>query len=167
MANFTAIPLIIDAGKSLVLEQETGDIETCIDCFLDLIVFTPKGSFSADPEFGFEYWNHEFANIDVREFNNSYMGMVTNVKELNDISRKQCEISLRDSILAYEPRLLRPEVKIELEVNEKLSRRKSQSKYEMKILVSGAIDDGLGVTRQYEKRIAFMVEPVAKKVNRI
>ena len=39
-----------------------------------------------------------------------------------------------------------------------------QSKYEMCVTISGAIDDGLGITRAYEKRIAFMVEPIAHKV---
>lgn len=165
MSNFTEIPLNITFGSVPVLSRETGDIESCIDSIIDLIVFTPKGSFSADPEFGFEYWNHEFSNINVREFNNSYIGMMSNLQSFNGISRRQCEASLKESILTYEPRLLKPEVKIELEINQKISRRNSQSKYEMKILISGAIDDGLGVTRQYEKRIAFMVEPIAKKIS--
>lgn len=29
-----------------------------IDNFIELIVFSPKGSFLADDDFGFEYWNH-------------------------------------------------------------------------------------------------------------
>lgn len=164
MADYTAIPLNINRGKSSVLKKE-GDTEACIDNFLDLIVFTAKGSFSADPEFGFEYWNHEFSNINVREFNNSYIGIMSNNQSSNDISRKQCEASLLKSIVSYEPRLLKPEVKIELEINGKIRKRNSQSKYEMKILISGFIDDGLGITKQYEKRISFMVEPVAKKIS--
>ena len=148
------------------MESEEGTLESCIDNILDLIVFTPRGSFSADPDFGFEYWNHEFSNINVREFNNSYIGMMEDATTLNDISRRQCEASLKESIMAYEPRLLNPEVKIELEVNDKIRGKNSQSKYEMRILISGLIDDGLGITRQYEKRISFMVEPVARKTIR-
>ncbi len=146
------------------LEKESGELESCINSILDLIVFTPKGTFCADPEFGFEYWNHEFSNINVREFNNSYIGMVESVQTLNDVSRKQCEISLKDSIIAYEPRLINPEVKIELEINDKIRKRKSQSKYEMKIMISGSIDDGLGILKPFEKRISFMIEPTVKNI---
>lgn len=147
------------------LEKESGELENCINRILDLIVFTPKGTFSADPEFGFEYWNHEFSNINVREFNNSYMGMVADTQSLNDVSRRQCELSLKESIMAYEPRLINPEVKIELEINDKIRKKKSQSKYEMKILIIGSIDDGLGIVRLFEKRVSFMVEPTAKKIS--
>lgn len=158
------MPLSIDFSKSPILEQESGDMERSIDNILDLIVFTPKGSFIADPDFGFEYWNHEFSNINVREFNNNYLGMVSNVKTLNEISRKQCEISLEESILCYEPRLHQPDVKVELDINNKKSRKSMPSKYEMRIVITGFIDDGLGIMRPYEKRISFMVEPIAKKL---
>ena len=154
----------IDFSKSPILEQESGDLERSIDNILDLIVFTPKGSFIADPDFGFEYWNHEFSNINVREFNNNYLGMVSNVKTLNEISRKQCEISLKESILCYEPRLHQPDVKVELDINNKKSRKSMPSKYEMRIMITGSLDDGLGIMRPYEKRISFMVEPIAKKL---
>lgn len=165
MASYTSIPLTINMFDSPSLEKESGDIERCINGILDLIVFTAKGTFDADPEFGFEYWNHEFSNINVREFNNSYMGMVADIQSLNDVSRKQCENSLRASIIAYEPRLINPEVKIELEINDVVRKRKSQSKYEMRIVINGSIDDGLGVLRPFEKRISFMVEPTAKKIS--
>lgn len=164
MTNFSHIPLSIDFSKSPILEQESGDMERSIDNILDLIVFTPKGSFIADPDFGFEYWNHEFSNINVREFNNNYLGMVSNVKTLNEISRKQCEISLKESILSYEPRLHQPDVKVELDINNKKSRKSIPSKYEMRIMITGSLDDGLGIMRPYEKRISFMVEPIAKKL---
>lgn len=164
MTNFSHIPLSIDFSKSPVLEQESGDAERSIGSLLDLIVFTPKGAFAADPDFGFEYWNHEFSNINVREFNNNYLGMVSSVKTLNEISRKQCENSLKESIICYEPRLKQPEVRVELDINNKKSRKSMLSKYEMRILITGALDDGLGIMRSYEKRISFMVEPIAKKL---
>ena len=71
MTSYTAIPLSISLSQSPQLEHDSGDLDSCINNILELIVFTPKGTFSADPEFGFEYWNHEFSNINVREFNNS------------------------------------------------------------------------------------------------
>ena len=163
MTQFSHIPLSIDFSKSPVLAQDTGDFEKSIDGMLDLIVFTPKGAFSADPDFGFEYWNHEFSNINVREFNNNYPGLESSTRQVNEISRRQCENSLKESILCYEPRLRQPDVRIELEVNQKKSRKSMPSKYEMRILITGSLDDGLGITRPYEKRIAFMVEPIAKK----
>ena len=165
MTSFTSIPLSINLSDNHSLEKENGTIENCIDRILDLIVFTPKGTFSADPEFGFEYWNHEFSNIDVREFNNSYMGMMTDSRSLNDVSRKQCELSLKESIIEYEPRLISPDVKIELDINDKIRKKNTQSKYEMRIMISGSIDDGLGIVRPFEKRISFMVEPTAKKIS--
>lgn len=165
MAEYFSIPLSIQLSGSPVFEQESGDMDSSIDRILDLIVFTPKGSFSADPEFGFEYWNHEFSNINVREFNNSYIDMMSSSQLLNDVSRMQCEKSLKDSILAYEPRLIHPEVKIELEINETIKRNSPQSKYEMRIAIKGSIDDGMGIARPYEKRISFMVEPTVKKIS--
>lgn len=165
MSKFISIPVSIHTDRTPSFEEENWDTDKSIDSIIDLIVFTAKGTFSADPEFGFEYWNHEFSNINVREFNNSYIGLTSSSLSLNDISRKQCEESLKESILTYEPRLLNPEVKIELEINEKVRKSKSQSKYEMHILINGAIDDGLGILRPYEKRIAFMVEPTARKIS--
>lgn len=162
MTEFTLIPLSINLSQSSALEKEQGDVESSIHNILDLIIFTPKGTFAADPEFGFEYWNHEFSNINVREFNNSYLGMVSDAQILNDVSRKQCEQSLKESILSYEPRLLNPEVRIELDVNNNDRKRKSLSKYEMRIMITGAIDDGLGIARQFEKKVAFMVEPTVR-----
>lgn len=164
MNSFSHIPLSINFSNSPILEQESDDIEKSIDSILNLIVFTPKGSFIADPDFGFEYWNHEFSNINVREFNNNYLGMVSNVKTLNEISRKQCEDSLKASIICYEPRLCQPEVRVELDINNKKNRKSMPSKYAMRILITGSLDDGLGITRPYEKRISFMVEPIAKKL---
>lgn len=165
MNAYTSIPLSINMTDSVTLDKESGGIENCINSILDLIVFTPKGTFSADPEFGFEYWNHEFSNINVRDFNNSYIGVVADSQSLNDVSRKQCELSLKESITAYEPRLLNPEVKIELEINDKIRKKKSQSKYEMRIMITGSIDDGLGIVKPFERRISFMVEPTAKKLS--
>lgn len=165
MTEIINIPLSIAFDTSPAIEREEGDWEKSIDAILDLIVFTPKGTFNADPEFGFEYWNHEFSNINIREFNNSYIGLIESAKSLNDISRKQCEDSLRESILEYEPRLSRPDVKIELGVSNYSRKGSKQSKYEMRILITGAIDEGLGITRQYEKKFFFMVEPVAHRIS--
>ncbi|MCC8036759.1 MAG: GPW/gp25 family protein [Bacteroidales bacterium] len=165
MAEYINLPLDIDLDRLPALQRDAASLEQRIDAVLELIVFTPKGSFNADPEFGFEYWNHEYANINVSEFNNSYIGLLSGPVTTNGaISRQQCDESLRHSILAYEPRLERPEVQIELNVSSRRRGGNKQSKYEMRILISGFIDEGLGVTRPYQRRISFLVEPIAHKV---
>lgn len=165
MIDYISIPLEIETDGLRQVGWLRGDVEQSIDSILDLMVFTPRGGFKGDPEFGFEYWNHEFVNVNVREFNNSYLGLTgMSDKSINEVSRKECEASLKESILAYEPRLLDPEVRIELNVNEKSRVGRRLSKYEMRILISGSIDDGLGVARPYEKRISFMIEPTIKKI---
>lgn len=166
MDKFITIPLSIAFEQSPVIEREEGTLEQSIDNILDMIVFTPKGLSGADPEFGFEYWNHEFSNIDLREFNNNYLGVMSGTTVLNDISRKQCEKSLCDSIAVYEPRLRQPDVKINLEAGNRGRHGNKQSKYEMHISITGAIDEGLGISRPFEKKISFMVEPTASKIKR-
>lgn len=163
MSEFISIPLNIRREPHLQIECHRGDVEASIDNFLELVVFTPKGAFDADPDFGFEYWNHEGTNISLREFNSSYMSFDAPAGLQNETTRTQCENSLKQSILTYEPRLKQPEVKIELNVNTGNRTRKLQSKYEMCIQVLGYIDDGMGMGRQYEKKIVFLVEPTAKK----
>lgn len=163
MNNCIAIPLSMDFSTSPILERERGDLVESIDHIIDLIVFTPKGTFSADPEFGFEFLNHEFSNINLNEFNNSYMEMDFGSTSLNETSRKQCEQSLKNSLHIYEPRLMAPDVRIELEANETMGMRKIGSKYKMRITIRGSIDAGAGVTRPYEKRISFKLEPCVKK----
>lgn len=164
MNEYIRLPVDFKGENKDEIIKESGEPESGIDNIIDLIVFTPKGSFIADPEFGFEYWNHEFTNINVREFNNSYIGFLSSSQFFNEVSRKQCETSLRESIIAYEPRLINPDVKIELEVNEKFRRKKYQSKYEIKIIITGKIDAGLGIEKNYEKKITFFTEPIAKKL---
>ena len=65
----------INNESSVFLNREIDDKKLMLDNLVELIVFTPKGSFSADPDFGFEYWNHEYSNIHYRDFNNNHTGM--------------------------------------------------------------------------------------------
>ena len=41
------------------------------DNLIELIVFSPRGSFNADPDFGLEYWDLEYSNINDTQFNNN------------------------------------------------------------------------------------------------
>jgi hypothetical protein len=131
-----------------------------LDNLVELVVFTPRGSFTSDPDFGFEYWNHEYANVHFREFNNGQGSVVT------EVTRQTCEDSVRESILAYEPGLKQIDVAMELKSlsAEEQRKRKTLSRYEVVVRVDGLLDNGLGTTRVYSKRVSFLMEPTAKKM---
>ena len=143
------------------------DIEeriSMLDNLVELIVFTPRGSFVGDPDFGFEYWNHEYSNVHYREFNNEQTGM-SSAGLYNEITKKECQESIRQSLSTYAPLL--KQVAVSMELNsaeaEKQRKKKVPSKYIVTIKVNGIIDDGLGTTCQYEKSVMFLMEPTAKK----
>ena len=116
-----------------------------IDNLVELIVFTPRGSFGGDPDFGFEYWNHEFSSI-------------------NEVTKKECLDSVLNSLSSYAPQLKQTAVSMDLSAAEKERiNRKFPSKYRVEIIrVEGIIDDGIGTTN-YKKYIIFYMEPTAKK----
>ena len=104
--SFISTPITYEEG-SLILHRDLPHRLAMLDNLVELIVFTPRGSFDGDPDFGFEYCNHEYSNVNQREFNASQgvrggfgMGMLQ-----NDITKKECEDSIRDSLATYEPML--------------------------------------------------------------
>ena len=135
-----------------------------LDNLVELIVFTPRGDFEADPDFGFEYWNHEFSNVHYREFNAS-QGTKKSGSLYNEITKKECEDSIKQSLAAYEPMLKNVGVSIELDAASQKQRRRRRvaSKYVVNVIVEGGIDDGLGVLRPYRKVVVFLVEPTVKR----
>ena len=148
------------------MARNSDDKVVMLDNLVELIVFTPKGSFAADPDFGFEYWNHEYSNIHYRDFNNhhsnsGYYGLS------NDVTRKECQESIKRSLETYEPQLKQIDVSIELDsidIEEQNKKRKVFSKYEVSVKVTGLLDDGLGVVKKYEKRVLFFMEPTVKQI---
>ena len=65
--RFVSTPLqFVDSGTKIVRDIE--DRILMLDNLVELIVFTPRGDFEADPDFGFEYWNHEFSNIHYMDY---------------------------------------------------------------------------------------------------
>ena len=73
--RFVSTPLqFADSGTKI--RRDIEDRLQMLDNLVELIVFTPRGDFEADPDFGFEYWNHEFSNVHYREFNSSQTGTV-------------------------------------------------------------------------------------------
>lgn len=163
--NFISTPITFTCSESgISIVRDIKERISMLDNLVDLIVFTPKGSFDGDPDFGFEYWNHEYSNIHYREFNNEQTGFSYNGL-FNEITKKECQDSIRQSLSTYAPQL--KQVFVSMELNsaeaEKQQKKKVPSKYIVKITVEGIIDDGLGTTCKYEKNVMFLMEPTAKK----
>ena len=74
--KFISTPLVFTNDGSQML-RNIEDRIAMLDNLVELIVFTPRGSFVSDPDFGFEYWNHEFSNVHYREFNTNQSGLPT------------------------------------------------------------------------------------------
>ena len=150
---------------SLRLKRDIEGRIAMLDNLIELIVFTPRGSFAGDPDFGFEYWNHEFSNVHFREFNNSQSIVDLSNQSQEEITKKECEDSIRESLATYEPMLKNVSVSIELEAayEKGMHRKKMPSKYQLDVVVAGTLDDGLGTRRPYRKVVVFFVEPTVKK----
>lgn len=151
-------------GRQTLLVRDINDRVRLLDNLIELIVFTPRGSFAADPDFGFEYWNHEYSNVQYRAFNNDQMTMVTK-NMVNEITREECHESVRRSLATYAPQLKNVVVDMKLEAtdSDRLSHLKLKSKYVVSIRVEGRMDDGAGTTAHYEKKVNFLIEPTLKK----
>lgn len=156
----------------LTYEDNTGIIArtleervAMIDNFIELIVFSPKGSFIADDDFGFEYWNHEYSNVHFRSFNHGQNGNYSNGL-YNEVTLKECKESIEKSLSIYEPQLKQVNVSIELGSikTENESNHKLLSKYEVTIIITGVLDDGLGTIAPYKKEISFLMEPTVKRI---
>lgn len=140
-----------------LLSCDLHDMVGMLDNLVELIVFTPRGSFTADPDFGFEYWNHEFSNVSCRDFNNGHPCSIDNA-----ITRQHCQESLLESLHTYAPMLLEPVVSIELDIPEKQKHYKDiTSKYMVNVVITGRYRDGMDYT-DYRKVVTFMVEPTVK-----
>lgn len=150
---------------SLRLRRDIEGRIAMLDNLIELIVFTPRGSFVGDPDFGFEYWNHEFSNVHYREFNASQNSSQMSSLSKEEVTKKECEDSIRESLAAYEPMLKNVTVSIEMEAayEQGMHRKKMPSKYQLDVVVDGTIDDGLGTRRPYRKVVVFYVEPTVKK----
>lgn len=158
---YTKVPLKIQNNEGeRSIDRPLMDYVARLDNLVELVVFTPRGSFAADPDFGFEYWNHEYSNVHFREFNNGQKTLST------EVTKQVCIDSVRNSLATYEPSLKHVDVMMELSAlsSEEQARRKTKSKYEVVVQVKGDLDNGLGTIRTYSKTIRFLMEPTAKKM---
>lgn len=166
MDKFISTPLYFierNSSNAVHLGRDISDRIEMLDNLIELIVFTPRGSFDADPDFGFEYWNHEYSNIHYMDFNNDNSGIAISY---NEVTKRECQESVRHSLQTYYPQLKNVTVLIDLAIAdaEKQRRKKVMSKYSVKVTVKGVISDGLGTNRDYSKDVIFLVEPTAKQL---
>ena len=161
MTSYLKTPLqIMNNDGVRILNRPLLDEVFMLDNMVELVVFTPRGSFAADPDFGFEFWNHEYTNVYLRDFSNGQKTLTT------EITRQACEDSIRISLDSYLPTLKHVDVKMQLlELTSiKQNKIKTNSKYEVIVEVKGELDNGLGTLRPYLKTVRFLMEPTAKDI---
>lgn len=152
------------SGPVLELERGLNSQVELLDNLIELIVFTPRGSFLADPDFGFEYWNHEYSNIQYRSFNSGQSGMLAGPMGL-EVTKSECQESIRKSLLTYAPQLKNVKVDVQLDTafnKEQQRKKKVQSKHLVSVNIEGEIDSGIS-TNHYKKKVEFLMEPTAKR----
>lgn len=161
--KFIKTPLTYNEEHTSIERNIDGRI-AMIDNLIELIVFTPRGSFIADSDFGFEYWNHEYSNVHFRDFNSGQNASFVNGL-YNEITRKECQESIKKSLETYDVQLRQIDVSIELKTIEsnQIQQRKITSKYEVIIKIQGMLDEGLGIFTPYKKEINFLMEPTVKR----
>lgn len=161
--SYISTPIDFGDDQSSVQPKRNLDSQTAmIDNLIELIAFTPRGSYTADPEFGFEYWNHEYVNIQYRTFNNGQVStMADGVRR--EITKSECQESIKKSLSIYAPQLKNTIVSVELNPADIKHhyRKKVQPKHVVSIKVEGDIDSGIGV-QHYMKEVVFLMEPATK-----
>lgn len=164
--NFISTPLKyqndVNNQNGINIKRDISDQIKSIDNLVELIVFTPRGSFAADADFGFEYWNHEYSNVHSDSFNTGQNGELMNGL-YSEITRRECQESIKAGLATYEPRLKDVETSIELQSTDMESG--GLSKFKVIVNVSGKLECGLDI-HPYNKEIEFMVEPTAKQVRK-
>jgi hypothetical protein len=96
MMNFVSAPVTFQREENaLSVVRNIEDVVAMIDNLVELIVFTPRGSFTADPDFGFEYWNYEYSNVSYRDFNNGHGALP---RFGNDEATKKCAKTVSETV---------------------------------------------------------------------
>lgn len=162
--NYISTPIGFgDNRSSIRLKRDLDSSTAVLDNLIELIAFTPRGSCSADPEFGFEYWNHEYVNIQYRTFNNGQVSTMADGAR-REITKNECQESIKQSLNLYAPQLKNVNVSVELNAadTKRQYRKKVQPKHIVSIIVEGDIDNGISV-KHYKKEVVFLMEPTTKR----
>ena len=106
--NYISTPLsFTEHDTQIEISRDLEERISMLDNLIELIVFTPRGSFNADPDFGFEYWDHEYSNVNDTQFNNNNTGRDSYDSESTKI---KCQESIRQSLNTYAPELKNVEI---------------------------------------------------------
>lgn len=164
------IQFVNDDQLNLRIDRPLSNITSVIDNWVDTVVFTSIRRFKADEEFGFSFWDNEFIAMNLIDFNHGADYKI--VKRKNDREEKvqmsrsgirQCEKSVRDSILYYLPFLKSLEVEVQLSMEKnKLTRRGENSKYVVRVLVKGRLtyNEYVGTREgEYHREVEFFMDP--------
>lgn len=164
------IQFVNDDQLNLRIDRPLSNITSVIDSWVDTVVFTSIRRFKADEEFGFSFWDNEFIAMNLIDFNHGADYKI--VKRKNDREEKvqmsrsgirQCERSVRDSILYYLPFLKSLEVEVQLSMEKnKLTRRGENSKYVVRVLVKGRLtyNEYVGTREgEYHREVEFFMDP--------
>ena len=163
---FYKSPLMINS-ENLTIIRELESIRASVDAFLELLVFTPKGGFKPDPDFGFEFWSNEFQNFVIKNFNNrtSDANLINHKGENTD--KESCEKGLKKNIEEYEPRLKNVRVNLTIVQNIAITKndtsKANEIKYDVYIKVVGELTIDSLTTEDYVKDIQFAVGPMIRK----
>lgn len=164
--KFVSSPLHFQtSGHSVTISRDIKYRIAMMDNLVELVAFTPRGSFNADPDFGLEFWNHEYSNVKEDQFNNKDTGKDKFHKKS---TKERCEASFAESIITYAPESLKvKDIHVEMNLKDTDTthhgHHRVYSHHEVEIIVSAQFDNGLGTTFDYNRKVSFMVEPTARK----
>ncbi len=165
--NFVSVPIkLTPSGNGLTLSRPLSDPIAMMDNLIELIVLTHKGTFNADPDFGFEYWDPMYADVSALQFNAN-----TGDEYSRQGVKERCEATIAECIINYAPVCLKvKDVFVEMNLRDDkvklIGARKVYSHREMAVMVSARIDDGMGTMRDYSCEITFMMEPMLRRTVR-
>lgn len=158
--NYIGTPLSFqETEHGISIERSLENRRAMLDGFIELIVYSSCGSFNADPDFGLWYWEREYSNLNMSQFNSN-----TPVDNREGF-KQRCEQSIVRSLRTYVPEFRDVRVSMTLSPvgDERPGRRKVMSKHLVTIVIEGKMDNGLNTDAPYSKEVSFYAEPTAKK----
>lgn len=171
MASYIRIPLdFVQKGSKSAPYREQKSKEEMLGNLLEMIVFTPRGSFGADPDFGFEYWNNEYSNTDYEAFNTN-QDTRPDANDQQQLNRQDCIESIKKSMETYAPFFKVDDVRLIIEgadidkqeySGNGQGKKQVYSRCRVELEVRGYISEEDKETF-WSKNVSFLVEPTAKK----
>lgn len=140
----------------LIIDRTLKEKTAMLDNLIELIVFTRCGSFNADPDFGFEYWNYEYSNV---------IDDIFNKDNAENGAKYRCQESIRRSLQTYAPELTGVRVEMKLDSPQHPggnSDGKIISLHRVTVAVEVLLDAGISTFTKYRKDVEFLMEPMAK-----